>query len=384
MKLSKNYKRISIYIFLTFLAFICRYYLFDGRDSWHDEWHSIYVSDPNISNTETFLRYYGDKGDYFLPEYAPPLYYFLLKFFFKIFGYIDDNGRWLSLIFGTMVIPLSMTLTKNIDDSKIYILVGFLTCFNLFLTWQSLEIRAHSMYVVNALLSIILFYKVLKNSSFINLTLYYLISLLLLSLWPITGTIFFGKTLYLIKEFFILRKKNLKILATFILIFVSYLFINFDYLTYNLARDYHYTSISKSFFYNYHFRSFFGSIILGGIFLSLFSIIFIKNLKNLVFTLKKEDVLIYIIISTYFLTLTYSFFKASIMSPKYVMFIVPLVLVWISIKIKNWNHLYAKSLLLITFIIFILNIDSSPIKRPPSKKVLNDFFNENINFIIPP
>ena len=76
----------------------------EDRNSWHDEWHSIYVSDPNISNEETLLRYYGDKGDYILPEYYPSLYLFILKYFFQLFGYVDDNGRLLSLIFGVLTI----------------------------------------------------------------------------------------------------------------------------------------------------------------------------------------------------------------------------------------------------------------------------------------
>ena len=133
MKLSKNYKQIYIYIFFTFLAFICRYYLFDGRDSWHDEWHSIYVADPNISNELTLQRFYGDKGDTFLTEFYPPLYLFILKYFFIIFGYTDDNGRWLSIIFGTLTIPLAMYLTQILKNSKKYYLTAFLVSFNLFL-----------------------------------------------------------------------------------------------------------------------------------------------------------------------------------------------------------------------------------------------------------
>ena len=67
---------------LILVAFLTRYYLLEDRNSWHDEWHSIYVSDPNISNEETLSRYYGDKGNSFLTEYYPSLYLFILKFFF--------------------------------------------------------------------------------------------------------------------------------------------------------------------------------------------------------------------------------------------------------------------------------------------------------------
>ena len=37
---------------------------------------------------------------------------------------------------------------------------------------------------------------------------------------------------------------------------MSYIILNFDYLKFNLARDFHYTQMSETFFYNYHFRTF--------------------------------------------------------------------------------------------------------------------------------
>ena len=158
-----KYLNITIYIFLILIAFLSRYYLFEDRNSWHDEWHSIYVSDPNISNEETFLRYYGDKGDYILSEYYPSLYLFILKYFFKLFGYVDDNGRLLSLIFGVLTIPIAMYLTNALKKGVDYIFVGLLISFNLFLTWQSIEIRAHSILAAVSLINIILFYKILEK-----------------------------------------------------------------------------------------------------------------------------------------------------------------------------------------------------------------------------
>ena len=173
MNSEKNFKYISIYIFFTILAFICRFYLFEGRNSWHDEWHSIYVADPNISNEYTLQRFYGDKGDTFLTEYYPPLYLFILKYFFMIFGYTDDNGRWLSIIFGTLTVPLAMYLTELLSNKKKYYFTAFLVCFNLFLVWQSLEIRAHSIFIASTLFNIILFYKILEKK--ILYCLYYIL-----------------------------------------------------------------------------------------------------------------------------------------------------------------------------------------------------------------
>ena len=160
--------KLFIYIFFLIISFLIRYYLFEGRESWHDEWHSIYVADPNISNGLTLQRFYGDKGDTFLTEFYPPLYLFILKYFFIIFGYTDDNGRWLSIIFGTLTIPLAMYLTQILKNSKKYYFTAFLISFNLFLTWQSLEIRAHSIFIAITILNIILFYSSYTLRSYIS------------------------------------------------------------------------------------------------------------------------------------------------------------------------------------------------------------------------
>ena len=93
-----------LYAFIIiFIGFIIRYYYFIGVDAWFDEWNILYTVDPNISNEDTWKRYYGDRGevDYILPEYYPPLYAFLLKSFLGTFGYYVENARLLSLIFGS-------------------------------------------------------------------------------------------------------------------------------------------------------------------------------------------------------------------------------------------------------------------------------------------
>lgn len=387
MNIFIKYKRLFVYLLITFIAFISRYYLFEGRNSWHDEWHSIYVADPTISNELTLKRFYGDKGDTFLTEYYPPLYLFILKYFFMLFGYVEDYGRWLSLIFGTLTVPLSMYLFEILSNNKRYYITGLLISFNLFLIWQSLEIRAHSIFVTLAIFNIILFYKILEKKSMLYYIIYFKISVLLLSLWPITGAVFFGKTIYLIKEYLIKKKLEINIFIIFTLILVAYIFLNFDYLKFNLNRNEHYTTLYKSFFINYHFRTFFGSITLGGIFLVIFTFLLIKNLNEVIFLNSKQNVIIYIIISSYFLTLSYTILRASIMSPKYIMFVLPLIILWIGLKINSINiSTNSKKieilLIFISFVLFVISKNDSPIKRPPTKEIVKIIVKENINYIV--
>ena len=119
---------------------------------------------------------------------------------------------------------------------------------------------------------------------------------------------------------------------------MTYIILNKNYLIYNLSRDFHYTLLYDSFFYNYHFRTFFGSKLLGAIYLLLFAYFLILNFKKLIFESSNKNLIIYIILSSYFLTLTYSIFRASIMSPKYVIFILPLILIWITINLSQYKN----------------------------------------------
>ena len=73
------------------------------------------------------------------------------------------------------------------------------------------------------------------------------------------------------------------------------------------------------------------------------------------------------------MTILYSIFKAGVISPKYLIFVLPLIIVWISHKIK-----YLKFDLIITILLIFFNLINTsylffknPIDRPPFKKVIN-------------
>jgi hypothetical protein len=383
---SVKFKKILMYVLITLIALVIRLYVMNDKESWHDEWHSIYVSNPNIELNQTMDRYWGNKGDSFLTEYYPPLYLILLKIFFNFFSYIDETGRNFSLIFGILSIPLSLYIFENIDKkNKNNYYFGLALAFNLFLIWQSLEIRAHSLSTFLSLLSIALFLRILKKSSPFLYLFYLFISLLNLSIWPIVLTLYFGKTIYLIKRFvFFKKEKKINILfLNIIFIIFFYIVLNYNYLFYNVNRTEHYTLLNLSFFFNYHFRSFFGSIFLGGIFLVIFSYLCFKNRKKIITENSNSNLVIYIIISTYTLTLLYSFLRAPIMSPKYVMFILPLILIWVFTNIQKESR---KKLFNITLSIFVIavsiyNLKNFPIKSPPTKNALEIIVKNNGQYI---
>ena len=365
---------LLILISIFALSTLLRFYYFYHLDSWFDEWNMIYTVDPNITNEETWKRFFGDRGDHVLPEYYPPINAFILKYFLKFTGYFTENARIYSLIFGCLSTFLVHILYASIAGNKKNYLAVFLFSINLFLIWQSNEIRPHAFVVFFSLLSIILFIHLInKKQNIFFITIYIGISLLMLSSWPFTLTIFFGKTLYIFIHRNIKKISLFKFFLIFFTILCLYIFFNYDYLVYHLQRDSHYTILKLSFFTNFHFRSFFGSIFMGAIFLILFAFMFLKYIKKNLHDEDNSNILFYIIVSSYFLTILYSIFKAGVISPKYLIFVLPLIIVWISHKIK-----YLKFNKIITFLMVffgVLNTSyfffKNPIDRPPFKKVIN-------------
>ena len=185
-----------LYVYLIILiGFLIRYYYFIGVDAWFDEWNMLYTVDPTISNDETWKRYYGDRGGFhILPEYYPPLYAFLLKSFLGTFGYYVENARLLSLIFGSGTLILVFYLTKNFTSLRNSLIATIIVSLNLFLIWQSSEIRPHSFVLFFSLLSIIFFLKLFDQNGLQNRIvsiLYILFSVILLSSWPFALIVFF-------------------------------------------------------------------------------------------------------------------------------------------------------------------------------------------------
>jgi len=157
-----------------------------------------------------------------------------------------------------------------------------------------------------------------------------------------------------------------------------------------LNKSTHYTSLNIKFFYSYFFHLFFGSIFLGALMLFLFVYflakdimqIFKKGKKKFIFFIKNlenESIFLTIILNIYTLIVIYSLIKAPVMAPKYIPYIVPIIIIWISFKIYK-----TKNKLLYYFVMFasILNLflfwDNIQIERPPTKKILKIISNSNL------
>jgi len=81
-----NHNNLRVYLVLIFiLGFLIRLYNLNYEDYWFDELFTFYVSDPNVTFYETYIRIIDTENNNF--------YQFILKLFFLFFGYNDFNGR---------------------------------------------------------------------------------------------------------------------------------------------------------------------------------------------------------------------------------------------------------------------------------------------------
>ena len=120
-------------------------------------------------------------------------------------------------------------------------------------------------------------------------------------------------------------------------------------------------NLEPKFFVNYFFRSFFGTIVFGGMSLIIFSIGLIHIFKN-----KQNNLVyfnIYLIIISYLFLIFYSYFRAGITVPRYFIFLIPSIILIIT-KAISLKKIFIYIYLLLTIINTIIIFDDYKIQKP--------------------
>ena len=400
MKLNNylNYKldkKILLYLILFLGAFL-RILYFHQFDDYYDDWNFFFTVDPNVSNEITWVRYFGFRKEQLGYNYSDwakvgedfPYYFaFLTKFVFNYVNYSVENAHIFLLVFsiGSLFIIIKIC-DLIIKDLNFKILVLILIASNLFLIRELNALRPHALSVFLSLLSLYYFVLIyVKNkTSFKNIILFCAISLFLISIWPLNLAFFCGQCCFLLKVYLDKKIKNYNILILPALtIILLYLAFNYKYLEYQvLNKSVHYTILHARFFYSYFFHLFFGSIFLGAFMLLLFFYFaakdfkkYLKQSKNkfvlFIKKLENESIFLIITLTIYSLIVLYSLIKAPVMAPKYITYIVPLIIIWISYKIyQTKNKILYFFVIFISILNVILSWNNIQIDRPPTKQVL--------------
>lgn len=392
-----NKKLLKNYIFLTFITFsFLVYNFYFDQGYWYDEWATLLSSDPRVPINEIFLRINGIyEGKYWLgsEENVPSYYYLLLRFFFSLFGFTAENGRLFSIIFFILTVLIFSILSRNVLGKKNHFFAILILSLNPLLLWMANETRVDTFALFFSTLNVYLFFKSIQNNKKKYFIFLWLSNVVTLSIYPLTFSIFFSQIFFLFYKKFILKNINKKIVISYILIFFSsfifYLVLNYEYLALKFFFERpSYVRLEIKFFFSFYFNTFFGNKYFGAIYLLLFLVLLIKNFKNIF----KNEIILFlsiIIISTYSMVIISSLYFTPIASPRYIIFIIPILILWIMKNIFISEKIIINKIVIYSLIIFpILNIlftnNDRPVKKPPIKEAFHIIENNNTKNIYVP
>ena len=195
-KLKNNYWLFAILV----LGSILRFYHLDFQSIWLDEIHTMNESNPNTKISELYSAIMSG-------EQMPPLYFYLLYFVFKIFGYTTLVARLFSAILGVISIFALYKFSKELFNKKVALIASFLLSINSFHLYYSQEARP---YILLFLFSILSFYglvRYIKINNFKNAFIYGFCSGLML-LSHFFGLFVFLSQLFVLLFFFSISEKN--------------------------------------------------------------------------------------------------------------------------------------------------------------------------------
>ncbi len=361
-------KEQILFFLICLFGILLRFYNHSYDDLWYDEIISFWVADPNLSFQET-LRLNN------LIDPNTPFFPLILKLFFSIFGYSVESGRLFSVIVSSLsmfsVAYLSWVVAKN----NSFLLTLFLISFNIFLISFSQEVRVYSLlFFASSIFLIFFFHALKKKRSFFNLVIYFLSCIFLISLHPFALIIFFSSIAYLSLQYIKKREKYLFIHLINILIFAfAYYFYFTSFLSASAETRGEYfwmTNPDIGFYTNFFFSSFFGSRLMGVLFLVLLIALLIKNYKKIK-NVEPSSLLVIIIFLSYFLPILFGYIYEPLLVNRYIIFVLIPVLIIISTFIYNLKNNFFKNLIIFLTIL-------ATIGNHFTEQTFKQFFNERV------
>jgi len=336
---------------ILIIGTILRFYNIGFEDLWYDEIISFWVGNPNHSFLDSFRIH-----NYI--ERSPYTYHFFLKFFFEIFGYNLEVGRCISAFFGSLCILTIPYIARILKYEKAYLFSLFLISFNIFLISFSQEMRVYSMLLFFISLSYIFFFQIIINNS---KYLYFIIfSLIAIFLHPFALLIYFSFIFYLFLRYLKFKEINLNLNLSLIFIgFISVLFYYFSFIYFLEPSNYDHfwiPQIEIKFFTNFFFSQFFGSRLLGIIFLFFLIFLVIRNLKSFA-KLDNLSILLISIIISYFLPIMFNYIFEPVLVSRYLIFVlIPIILLIAILSYKFEDKKISLTIVSFLCIITILNM----------------------------
>ena len=338
--MTKSSSILNIVLIISLITGVfLRLYNINHDNLWIDEMATFWVTDPSISFKEMLDRHSST-------ELAPQFYYILIYFIHNIFGYSPDIGRYFSSVVGTLSIFTIGYLVKILKDNGSYKLSIFLVSLNVFLISYSMEMRTYMLMFFISSLSLIFIFKYFKTKKNYFLLLFFITQVCSTFTHPFSVILFASIAILPFYQYILRHTYEKNFIITLVLTGISVIVIIFTYyFNLKISSDYLWNEQPTfKFLTNLYFSQYFGSRALGIIHLIIllflvfkFRIQILKN--NFLF------VLLILFILSYFIPLTYGFYKPIITS-KYIIFVLIPIIVLISVLVNELKNKILKNFLI--------------------------------------
>jgi len=228
-------------------------------------------------------------------------------------------------------------LSKLLSKKNAYIFAAFLTSFNIFLIGYSQELRVYSTLFFFINISLIFFYKSYENDNKINHSIFIIVTLFSILLYPFSIILYIAYCLYI---FLLLLNSKIENKTIFISLFIILLFSILYYVFYFQTTLVSPTWINQpelKFFTNFYFSKFFGSRLVGLLFLITLIFLSFKHFSKII-RLEKITLIFIFLILSYMIPLVYTYMIQPILISRYIIFVLIPIIILIShftFELKN-------------------------------------------------
>ena len=357
----------TIFFLIIFIGIIFRFYNLNFDDLWYDEIITLWVASPEHTWKESFEIHNKIELNSFI-------YHFFLKFFFNIFEYNEHLGRYLSATFGSASLLIIPMLLKELKLNNIRNFFIFLFSFNIFLISFSQEARLYSILFFFSILSFTYFLKIFNKKKKISSHLVFiLVTTIAVILHPFALIILFSYCLFLLLKYLyfaeIFKGLNYSIILIITISLLFYIFFLYN-LEFTNSKHYWISHPDTKFYTNLFFSKYFGSRLMGGIFLLTLIFLISKEFK-LFKSLNILSIFLITIFFSYFLPILFGYiFKPALLS-RYIIFILVPIIVLTSSLINRIENKKLK-----TF--FFILLFSSTLLNQFTEQTVKQFFNKRV------
>lgn len=372
---------------IILIAFLLRIYHLSYQSLWLDELHTLIEADPQLKLSELFnyLR---------CCDQHPPLFFFLERIMFTIFGHTDFVARLLSVFAGTLGVWTMFLLGKEISSTKLGLTAAGLTAINYFTIQYSQEARNYILAFLFSTLSFLYFIRLIKQLNTKQILLYSFFTLCLLYTHYYGLLVFAAQGVMGIITWYSASENKAKIFKSLALAFTLTGILFLPWLPFILAmsgiKSFWLTRPDSSFANNYFFE-YFGTNALLTPFLVLFLLVFFLRI------IKEQDsfhtsgihyafVLLAVWIGfTYLVPYIRSVIVVPMLHSRYTIVTLPAIILLLSLGITSIPSVIARNTLVCLFVLasftdlFLVKKYYTSISKTQFRELTEYFVSHNTN-----